>query len=98
LVEFCKATVEKVEEALTCQLYPAMPLGSLTADHEMVNGDVRFAAAAGEMSEGAGGAAAAAKVEAAKMTATTNSSMTTGRIFIRHLRAFVRGRRIIGKD
>src|SRR5919205_4017648 len=38
LVEFCKLTVENAEDVLTCQLYATMPVGSLTADHEIVHG------------------------------------------------------------
>jgi len=58
-VEFWRITVVKLDEALTCQLYPRIPLGSLTADQEIVNGTWTVAPSAGARSPGAGGAAAA---------------------------------------
>src|SRR5947209_19802718 len=39
LVEFCSAMAENVDELLTCQLYPRIQLGSLTPNHEIVNGE-----------------------------------------------------------
>jgi hypothetical protein len=74
--------VAKDDEVLSCQLYPAMPLGSLTADHEMVNGEVVLAPEAGEINEGAGGVAA--KAEAAKSIRThidTNARFKRAFIF-----------------
>ena len=58
-VEFCTGTEEKLDEALTCQLYATIPLGSITADQEIVNGTVTFAPSAGASGVGAAGCAAA---------------------------------------
>src|SRR5258707_13027591 len=86
LVEFCNATVEKEDEVLTCQLYPRMPLGSVTADQEIVKGDSVLAPAAGARSAGVGGAAAAAGMTAAISRARMNSQLRDGRFFISYLR------------
>jgi hypothetical protein len=48
---------EKPEEELTCQLYATIPLGSLTANQEMLNGTVTEAPLPGLRGEGAGGPA-----------------------------------------
>src|SRR5213593_2289120 len=82
LVEFRRITGEKVDDGLTCQLYATIPLGSLTADHEIVNGTTTFAPSAGARGVGAGGTAASARPPAATLRRTTNSSVRVVRIFI----------------
>src|SRR5947209_19159190 len=68
LVEFCSAMAENVDELLTCQLYPTIPLESLTADQEIVSGESMPAPAARESKLGAGGVAAKAGTAAAMVT------------------------------
>src|SRR5437899_2460258 len=63
-----------------------IPLGSLTADQEIVNGTRTFAPKAGARGVGAGGMAAAARPPAATPRTRTNSSVRAGRIFMMHLR------------
>jgi hypothetical protein len=82
LVEFCRVIVEKLEEVLTCQLYPMMPLGSLTADHEMVNGESVLAPDAGEIKLGAGGVAARAGMAAARVTTKMHTNADNERSLI----------------
>src|SRR5256885_8628491 len=60
LVEPCATIGVKLDEVLTCQVYEAIPLGSVTADHEIVNGITTLAPLAGAVGVGAGGGAAAA--------------------------------------
>ena len=55
---------EKFDEELICQLYPRIPLGSVTADHESVSGDCTVAPFTGATGAGAGGAAAAVPIPA----------------------------------
>lgn len=60
-VESAKTRGVMLGETLTLQLYPAIaaPLGSVTADHDIVVGTVTFAPLIGPRGVGAGGAAAA---------------------------------------
>jgi hypothetical protein len=60
MVELFAVIVEKVDEVLTCQLYAMIPLGSVTADQEIVNGAVTLAPETGESRPGAAGPAAVA--------------------------------------
>src|SRR5438270_14079654 len=91
LVEFCNAIVEKLDEVLTCQLYPRIPLGSLTADHEIVNGESVPAPAAGESKLGAGGVAAKAGTAAAMVTTKKHTNATNERILICTISNFFKG-------
>jgi hypothetical protein len=58
-----------------------MPLGSLTADHEMVNGASTLAPAAGERGVGADGDPAAARPVMAMIIETVNNSLARERVF-----------------
>jgi len=58
MVELFEVMIEKVDDVLTSQLYAMIPLGSVTADQEMVSGALRVAPEAGESRLGAGGVAA----------------------------------------
>lgn len=58
MVELFVVMMEKVDDVLTCQLYAMIPLGSVTADQEMVSGALKVAPEAGESRLGAGGVAA----------------------------------------
>jgi hypothetical protein len=82
LVEFWSVMVEKEDEVLTCQLYPMIPLGSETADHEIVNGESVLAPAAGEIRLGAGGVAANAGTAAANVTTKKHTNVTNERSLI----------------
>jgi hypothetical protein len=82
LVEFWAAMVAKVEEELTCQLYPMIPLGSLTADQEIATGERELAPAAGETGVGADGEPAAAKLAAASKKTRTIINLGSKRAFI----------------
>jgi len=67
-----------------------IPLGSLTADHEMVRGVGKLAPDAGESKAGAG-TAATADVTAASNRITTDTRITAGWIFIdAYLQSFIR--------
>jgi hypothetical protein len=78
-VEFCRSTDVNVEDELTCQLYAVIPAGSLTAVQEIVNGSVTLAPSAGEIAEGAGGAAATARAPALIHTIKANNSVRNRR-------------------
>ena len=65
----------KVDDELTCQLYPTIPDGSLTAVHEIVNGSVTLAPSAGETGDGAGGGAATTRPPALTYRITANNSV-----------------------
>jgi hypothetical protein len=82
LVEFCRVMVEKLEEVLTCQLYPIMPLGSVTDDHEIVNGETVLAPDAGEIKLGAGGVAAKAGTAAAMVRTKKHTNAKNERSLI----------------
>jgi hypothetical protein len=87
-------TLEKVDEVLTSQLYARIPLGSVTADHEIVKGVGRFAPAAGDSNAGVG-TAAAAGLTAASTRARINRTATAGWIFIDGISEFYKGGRKI---
>src|SRR5437763_6907131 len=71
-VEPCATIGVKLDEVLTCQVYETIPLGSVTADQEIVNGITTLAPLAGAVGVGAGGGAAAAGL--AGMPVSTNVS------------------------
>src|SRR5919199_956003 len=62
-----------------------MPRGSLTADHEIVNGTVTCAPFAGAREDGADGPAAAARPAVARARTRMESSEPAERILMRHL-------------
>jgi hypothetical protein len=97
MVELFAAMVENVDDVLTCQLYAIIPLGSVTADHEMVSGALTLAPEAGESRLGAAGVAAVARfgVHRKKQKAKINPRVREGCFFIEYLRVRP-GRRIIG--
>jgi hypothetical protein len=76
LVELCNTVLEKVDEVLTCQLYPRMPLGSDAAAHEMVKGVGKFAPAAGDTNVGVD--TAAAGLATASMRTRIDRKVTAG--------------------
>src|SRR5215212_9834288 len=61
-----------------------IPLGSLTAVHEIVNGSVTLAPSVGETADGAGGAAATARAPALTHRIIANNSVRDGRPDIRN--------------
>jgi hypothetical protein len=79
-----------------------MPAGSVTADHEIVNGAVTLAPAAGERGLGVGGVAAAATCGSVKREHNIRMNATAGeRRFCMSVLSpcvviYVQGRRIIG--
>ena len=98
-MELFAAIEEKLDDALTCQLYATMPLGSVTADHEMVSGAVTLAPEAGESGLGVGGVAADAS--RGNVNSRHNARMyikREGRFFMTYLRVFPKGRRSSARD
>jgi len=91
MVELLAVMVENVEDVLTCQLYAMMPLGSVTADHEMVSGALTLAPEAGESRLGAGGVVAFAicGMNRKKQKAKINPKVGDRCFFIGYLRVFV---------
>src|SRR5215204_4970183 len=61
-----------------------IPLGSLTAVQEIVNGSVTLAPSVGETADGAGGAAATARPPALIHRIIANTSVRRGRPDVRH--------------
>lgn len=74
--------MEKLDDVLTCQLYPRIPLGSVTDDHEMVNGESVLAPDAGASGAGAGGVAARAGTAAAKVIINRHTNSMNERSLI----------------
>jgi hypothetical protein len=74
--------VEKLDDVLTCQLYPRMPLGSVTDDHEIANGESVLAPDAGASKAGAAGVAAKAGTAAAKVVISRHTNITNERSLI----------------
>ena len=90
--------VENVDEVLSCQLYPMIPLGSETADHEMVKGESVLAPAAGEIKLGAGGVAAKTGTATASITAKKHTNATNERSLIALSPGFKGGGKSSGPD
>src|SRR2546421_2947578 len=72
----------KLDEALTCQLYATIPLGSVTDDHEIVKGSCTLAPAAGASGAGAGGGAAETRAARPQNIAAVTTERTQSFVFM----------------
>jgi hypothetical protein len=99
MVELFEVMIEKVDDVLTSQLYAMIPLGSVTADQEMVSGALRVAPEAGESRLGAGGVAAFAMCGIKRKKQKVAIKPKVGeRCFFIGFSVFLSRRRIIGTD